>query len=101
MTFGIIARRYASRARFLPPSRRRLFKWWTLERVLILAGAICVLGVVALLGCIGFWASTGFGPLESPVLLRILLLALTAIAAAIQFAFTAFLAGVMEIPLRR
>jgi glycosyltransferase involved in cell wall biosynthesis len=102
ITFGVIARRYGAKTGFLPASSRfgPLLRSWTLERVLIVAICMFVLGFGALVGCISAWAWTGFGPLNYSILLRVLLLSLTAIAAAVQLAFTAFLAGVMEIPTR-
>jgi hypothetical protein len=87
---------------FIPTSASRasLLASWTLERVLIFAGGLLLVGFIGLVWCISVWASSGFGPLQYAALLRILVLSLTAIAAAIQLSFTAFLAGIMEIPTR-
>jgi hypothetical protein len=65
--------------------------------------AAIVIGLLGLAGvswCVLSWASKGFGPLEYASMLRMLAVSLTAIAAALQLAFTAFLAGIMEIPAR-
>ena len=59
------------------------------------------LGLAGLVWCTWSWASTGFGPLEYASLLRVLVLSLTAVAAGVQLAFTAFLAGIFDIPTRR
>jgi hypothetical protein len=102
ISFAIIARRYGMAMGFIPTSASRasLLASWTLERVLIFAGGLLLVGFIGLVWCISVWASSGFGPLQYAALLRILVLSLTAIAAAIQLSFTAFLAGIMEIPTR-
>ena len=89
-------------AGFIPasPSFAALLESWTLERVLIVACVFLVLGFVGFLWCVSVWAASGFGPLQYAALLRILVLSLTAIAAGIQLAFAAFLAGIMDIPTR-
>jgi hypothetical protein len=74
---------------------------FTLERILIGALVLLILGLAGLGWCVAVWASSGFGPLQYAALLRILMLALTSIAAAIQLAFTAFLAGIMDVPAQR
>lgn len=100
ISFAIIAQRYGMRAGFIPAALpyRQLLTTWTLERVLIIAACLLVLGLVGLGWCVSVWASIGFGPLQYAAMLRTLMLSLTAIAAAIQLAFTAFLAGIMDIP---
>jgi glycosyltransferase involved in cell wall biosynthesis len=102
ISFAVIARRYGIAKGFIPRSNGygSLLDALTLERVLMFALALLVVGAAGLVWCIGVWASAGFGPLQYAALLRILVLSLTAISAAIQFALTAFLAGIMEIPAR-
>jgi len=101
--FAVVARRYGTTFGFIPPSERygSLLERLTLERVLIAAVALFLLGSGGLLWCAWSWASVGFGPLEYAYLLRLLMLSLTAVAAAMQLAFTAFLAGIFDIPVRR
>ena len=72
----------------------------TLERLLIVALVLFVLGLGGLFWCVEVWVSSGFGMLEYAALLRILMVSLTAIAAAFQLACTAFLAEIMDIPAR-
>jgi glycosyltransferase involved in cell wall biosynthesis len=100
--FALITRRYGIRNGFIPGSARytSLLEALTLERLLVAALGLFLLGMGGLVWCVWVWASAGFGPLEYANLLRILVLSLTAIAAAIQLAFTAFLAGIMDIPTR-
>jgi hypothetical protein len=101
--FAFVARRYGLRNGFIPGSARytSILEALTLERLLVAALCLFVLGAVGVGWCVWVWASAGFGPLEYATVLRLLVLSLTAIAAGIQLAFTAFLAGIMDIPTRR
>jgi hypothetical protein len=98
--FAFIARRFGMRSGFIPSATRYapMLERLTLERLLIAALVVSVLGLAGVVWCIMVWASTGFGPLQYAVLLRVLMLSLTAIAAGIQLVFTGFLAAIMEIP---
>ena len=101
ITFAAVSRRYATAHGLIPPSPRyaTFLEGMTLDRMLI--GAL-VLGAFGLLGaswCVSVWASVGFGPLERVSLVRILMLSLTAVAAALQLVLSAFLSGIVSIPL--
>ncbi len=102
ISFAIVARRYGIAKGFIPRSDRygSLLDSLTLERMLVFGVSLFVLGATGVIRCISIWVSAGFGPLQYASLVRILLLSLTAISAAIQSALTAFLAGIIEIPLR-
>lgn len=103
ISFALVARRYGAARGFLPASSsyRSVLSAFTLERMLLVALVLVILGLAGLAWCVGVWASARFGPLQYAVLLRVLMLSLTAIAAAIQLAFTAFLAGIMDVPTQR
>ena len=100
--FAIVARRFGTAFGFMPASQRfgTLLERITLERVLATAAVLLVFGLAGLVWCLLKWASLDFGALQYASLLRILMLSLTAVAAAMQLAFTAFLAGITEIPTR-
>ena len=102
LTFAAVARRYGAKQGLLPDSPRygSLLGAITLERLLIVALVLLVLGLGGVFWCVEVWISAGFGTLEYAALLRILMVSLTAIAAAFQLACTAFLAGIMDIPAR-
>jgi glycosyltransferase involved in cell wall biosynthesis len=103
ISFAVVARRYGAARGFLPApsSYVSVLSAFTLERLLLAALLLLALGLAGLIWCIGIWASARFGPLQYASLLRGLMLSLTAIAAAIQLAFTAFLAGIMDVPTQR
>lgn len=99
VTFGGIARYYAMRHRILPRSST-LEKWlsaMTLERLLVVAGGLLLLGVSAIVWALWRWSAVGFGALDYRGAMRILILALTLIVAGLQVGFAAFLLGVMQI----
>jgi glycosyltransferase involved in cell wall biosynthesis len=102
LSFGAVARRFATVHKLLPPSRRfaGLLTALTLERVLIAAAVITLCGLVGVISCVVRWASVEFGPLEYSALLRILIMSLTAVAIGVQLALTGFLSAIVEIPVR-
>jgi glycosyltransferase involved in cell wall biosynthesis len=103
ISFAVVARRFGTAFGFMPasPHYGSLLEKITLEKVLAAAAVLLVLGLSGLLWCFLKWASIDFGPLQYASLIRILMLSLTAVAAAMQLSFTAFLAGITEIPARR
>jgi hypothetical protein len=102
LSFGALARRFATVNRLLPPSRSfsGILEAFTLERVLLAAAIMALCGVAGVIACVVQWASTNFGPLEYSKMLRVLILSLTAIAIAMQLALTGFLSAIVEIPVR-
>lgn len=100
--FAIIARRYAASHGMIPRVSRYsgLFNALTFDRVLVAAGLISLCGAAGILWCVLQWASVGFGPLEYAFLLRFLLLSVTVLAIGIQTALVAFLAALIDVPLR-
>jgi hypothetical protein len=103
VSFGVIARRFATTYGFLPRSERfgGLLAWLSLERGLVLALAIALAGIAGLCWTIYAWVSVNFGPLEYPLVLRVLVLSLTAIAASFQIAMTSFFLSIMDLPVQR
>jgi glycosyltransferase involved in cell wall biosynthesis len=100
VSFGVIARKFATDHGLIPPSRRfsGILDALTLERMLVGGAIIALLGTAGLLFCTLRWAATGFGGLEYSTLLRVLVMSLTAIAIGIQLALTGFLSAIIEIP---
>jgi glycosyltransferase involved in cell wall biosynthesis len=100
VTFSIVARRYAVLRGLLPPSQSRTLAAVTPDRLVAAAMALFVLGVLGGLWTVWQWAGLGFGDIEDERILRVLTLSFTAVAASLQLGFTAFLAGLMELPVR-
>lgn len=101
VSFAMIGRRFASRYGFIPPSQRfgRLLEGVTLERMLILAGLLVLLGAGMLFWGVSTWAGRGFGPLNGSTTMRTMIVAMTSLVAGMQLAMTGFMASMINIPL--
>jgi hypothetical protein len=100
LSIGIIAKRFSVSYGLCPPSERYsgLIEALTFERVLIAAGIIFLVGLGGLLWSVLQWASVGFGPLEYSLLLRLLIVSVTAMAIGLQGMAIAFLSAITEVP---
>jgi glycosyltransferase involved in cell wall biosynthesis len=103
VTFAIMARKFGESRGLVPRSQRYgpLLSTITMDRMLLLALAMGSAGMIGMIYCVMTWVNTGFGPLEYQSLLRVLTLSTTAVAAALQLAFAAFLLGVMDVGTRQ
>jgi glycosyltransferase involved in cell wall biosynthesis len=103
VTFAAIARRYTTRSGLLPRSRRYgdLLEWITLEYMLLLGLVLVILGLAGFVWCLFVWVRSGFGPLDYPVVMRVMINSMTAFAAAFQLALSAFFMSILDIKLSR
>jgi glycosyltransferase involved in cell wall biosynthesis len=99
VSFAVISRRYAAARGFLPASRylNRYVHLITLERILIPAALLVVLGLGGISYSVFQWAAADFGPLPYAELVRMLIVSSTALALGLQIAFTAFLMAMLDI----
>jgi glycosyltransferase involved in cell wall biosynthesis len=99
ISFAVVVQRYAAARGLLPVSDfiERFLIPLTLERVLIVALIIGLLGLGGMAWCVERWADAGFGPLQYGALIRALTVSITGVALALQLAFTAFLSAIIEI----
>ena len=103
VTFGALSRHYAARTGMLPatPGSDWLVRNISTDRLAVSA-AIALLCGLALFGrALWGWASLDFGPLRDPGIPRIVTLGLTLIVIGVQLFFSAFMLGVLEIPVAR
>jgi hypothetical protein len=103
VTFGALSRYYAAITGVLPdtPGSKWLRRVVSTDRFVLAAGACFIGGSVFFGYAMVRWASLGFGPLAEPQIPRIVVLGLTLIVIALQSFFSAFLLGILEIPVRR
>ncbi|AZO10417.1 MULTISPECIES: glycosyltransferase family 2 protein [unclassified Mesorhizobium] len=103
LTFGAISRYYAEITGILPPNRRSDWLTRTISTDRLAANAgICFAGGALFFGyALLRWASLGFGPLDDPAIPRVVVLGLSLIVISLQAFFSAFLLGVLEIPVKR
>ncbi len=101
IAFAVIGRRFASRYGFIPrsPTYDAILEALTLERVLVGAIALMLLGFGALFWGLSQWAARDFGPLNPDTTLRIMILATTSLVAGFQTMMSAFMSSMISIPL--
>ena len=99
ISFAVVVRRYAAARGLLPRSKvvERFLVPLTLERVLLVALFVGMLGLGGVIWCVAQWADVGFGPLQYGAMIKVLTVSTTGIALALQLAFTAFLSAIIEI----
>ncbi len=98
IAFGVIARRFAATHRLLPPHpRQRLLDAVSMERVLQSAGVLLTVGAAGLGYAGATWARSDFGEIADGHLLRVMVLATSAIVIAVQLGLSGFLLGVLDL----
>ena len=99
VSFAVIARRYATARGFLPRSDKaeRIVGFLTLERLLVIASIIGVIGMAGTIWCVIRWSEVSFGNLEYGTVLQILIPSMTLVAISIQLVFTSFFAALLDI----
>jgi len=102
VSFAIIGRRFASRYGFIPQSREfgGAMEALTLERLLLVALLLVLVGLAALGWGFSQWAARGFGPLPLSSTMRAMIIAVTTLVAGLQLAMSAFMASMIDVPLR-
>jgi glycosyltransferase involved in cell wall biosynthesis len=97
--FALIARDYAVARKLIPPSSRNQqpFRTFTLERLLILGGAIFLGGIAGLVWALLAWSEVHFGDLGYSRVIREVILPVTALSTGAQLILSGFLAGVIAI----
>jgi glycosyltransferase involved in cell wall biosynthesis len=103
VTFGALSRHYAARTGMLPatPGADWLVRNVSTDRMALAAGFALLTGLLLFGHALWGWASLGFGDLADPGIPRIVTLGLTLVVIGLQLFFSAFLLGVLEIPLAR
>ncbi|MBP0437498.1 glycosyltransferase family 2 protein [Tianweitania sediminis] len=103
VSFGMLSRLYAEMTGVLP--RTAGSSWLkthvSTDRLALVALACFLLGAILFGSAAASWAALGFGALHDPSIPRVVLLGLTLIVIAVQVFFSAFLLGVLEIPVTR
>jgi len=98
ITFAFIARVYAMKNGILPRGRyEKFFAHVTVERMLLLALMLILIGMAGVAWAAQLWSAKNFGALDYRDMMRILIVAVTCLVAGLQLGFAAFLLGVMQI----
>jgi copper chaperone CopZ len=99
LTFGALARYYATVKGILPPgpSSNRLVAWCKTDNVVLVALAIVMIGGSLFGFALYQWARVDFGTLTSPLIPRLVVSGLSAVAVGIQMGFAGFLFSIFDI----
>lgn len=101
ISFAVIGRRFASRYGFIPRSGSydRMLEALTLERILLVALLLMLIGAGALFWGLGEWARRDFGALNPSSTMRPIILAMTALVSGFQLMMSGFMSSMINIPL--
>jgi glycosyltransferase involved in cell wall biosynthesis len=101
ISFAIIGRRFASRYGFIPRSGSydRLLEALTLERILLAALSLMLVGIIALVWGVAEWAASDFGPLDPSSTMRPVILSMTALVSGFQMMMSGFMSSMINIPI--
>jgi hypothetical protein len=99
IVFSVFVKVFGADSGLLPVDERleRFLAYATLERGLMLGGALIVLGFVGTLEAFFSWGGTSFGPLDESVIARITVPSVTALAAGGEIAFASFFISILRI----
>jgi hypothetical protein len=102
LTFGALSKYYATVTGFLPVTPRAvsLKKHISTDRLALIALGFLAVGVSLFGYAVGVWVSRDFGDLINPIIPRAVIAGITFQLIAVQMFFSAFLFGVLEIPLK-
>ena len=101
--FGIFTRIFAISEGLLPKTASpldHLYKWFTLERGVLLGLFIFLVGLAKLIIAVLFWKAAHFGALSYPESLRQVIPSVTLIMIGVQVIFSSFFLSILEIPRR-
>lgn len=98
--FGLIGRRFATRYGLIPrsPTYDRLLQAMTLERILLAAMVLILIGVAALGWGVWEWARRDFGDLNTTTTLRALIVSMTVLVLGMQVMLSGFMSSMIDIP---
>ena len=100
ISFALIGRQFATRYGFIPRSARygSILDELTLERILLFALILVVGGFGGLVWSLEQWARTGFGPLDYEMVMRVMIMSVTALVSGLQLIMSGFLSSMIAIP---
>ena len=101
ISFAIMGRRFASRYGFIPRSGSydKVLESITLERVLVAAITLMLIGFAALVWGVNQWALRDFGQLNLTSTMRAVILAMTFMVCGFQLMMSGFMSSIINIPI--
>ena len=98
--FGMFARVFATSEGLLPDNPgplSKLFKYFNLERGIVLGLVILLLGLIKLIQAVLYWKAAHFGAISYPASLRQVIPAITLITMGVQIIFSSFFLEYFEL----
>ncbi len=97
--FSVFTKIFGINSGLLPIDSRmtRLLERITLERGLLLAFTLILLGLIGLAGALYTWARASFGPIDNDVVARVTVPSAIALASGIQVGFASFFVSILQI----
>jgi hypothetical protein len=99
--FGIFTRVFAISEGLLPKTAGPLdllYKWFSLERGVVLGLTILLVGLVKLIMAVLYWKAARFGAISYPESLRQVIPAVTLIMMGVQIVFSSFFLSILDLP---
>jgi glycosyltransferase involved in cell wall biosynthesis len=102
LTFGGLSRYYATVTGFLPnsPRAKALVRNTSTDRLVWLSVILLGSGILLFGLAMKAWAAGGFGPIADPTVPRLVISSMTLMLISVQTFFSAFLFGILDIPLK-
>lgn len=99
VSFAILAKTFAIADGLLPADRRleRLFRAVTLERGILIGALLFLVGLGLISGAVFWWERTGFGPLNYPYTMRLVVPGVTLAALGFQTVLSIFLVSILQL----
>lgn len=100
--FAVFTKLMGIRSGWLPedPARQRWLSMLTLERALVLSGALLAFGLALAVQAVDAWSDTGFGALAPEVTMRWVIPSVTAMALGGELFLAGFFLEALRLPLR-
>jgi glycosyltransferase involved in cell wall biosynthesis len=103
LSFASLAKQFGINTGLLPADPR--FRSWhrrlTLDRLAILGAVIVGVGIIGIVFGLDMWRANAFGSLDNRSVLRLVILAVTAIIIGLQIMLAGFMSGILDIPTER
>jgi hypothetical protein len=103
LIFFLLAKQYATGAGLVPeePVYRRYKAIFTIERAVMIGATLFAGGITGVVWAVWSWQAKSFGELDYAGMMRLLIPSIAALALGIQIFMASFLAGILDLPMRR
>jgi hypothetical protein len=103
VAFFLLAKQHANAAGLLPGGKNfsAFRRYFSLERALLFAGGLVMLGSAGVVVAVVDWKLHSFGQLDTTQMMRIVVPSVTSLAVGVQIGLAAFLSGILDLQVDR